>query len=436
MNSMTVFQNAQLPAAFRNGPVAGMGDLTEGVSAGFPVVSFKGKVWKIKARGEETIWVDQAGMPVSYVDVVVVNGSSHVSKQHYVKKFADGDEAGAPDCWSLNGVRPDKSVGEPIHTSCASCPKNQWGSRVSDAGKQGKACQDNRRLAIVPYATVLNKNEAYGGPMLLRIPPTSLQELATFQKKMASLGFPYYAVAVRISFDLNLAYPKLLFTPLQPLTNDEAQAVVEMATDEMTQRMLNEAVDHTANVEPEKENVDSVFLNAAPANAVKPQATPTVTAAVAQVAAVAAVVPAAVVIPSAANDENPLVAQLRPLVAGGLMSKEAFKAATGVDFDPPAPPVVEKAPWAPKAEHIALAQLVEAGSLDVAVFKQVSGYDYEGPLPSPLPPVQAKPVDDVKPKATRAKKETAAAAPIEQVTDAVFTEKPGLDAALDNILGG
>ena len=68
---------------------ASVGRGSSAVSSGFPVVSFKGKVWKIKARGEESLWLDDRGQPVPFVDAVIVNGSSHVSKQFYAKKFAD-----------------------------------------------------------------------------------------------------------------------------------------------------------------------------------------------------------------------------------------------------------------------------------------------------------------------------------------------------------
>lgn len=73
----------------------------------------------------------------------------------------------------------------------------------------------------------------------MQVPPTSLRELAAYANRAKSLGFGYYAVSTRIGFDLNLAYPKLTFDAVRALTDDEAEAVLEMATSDYVQNMVN-----------------------------------------------------------------------------------------------------------------------------------------------------------------------------------------------------
>ena len=64
--------------------------------------------------------------------------------------------------------------------------------------------------------------------MLLRVPAASLRDLATFGQKMQALGYPYYAIGTRIAFDPAEAYPKFVLSAIRPLTDAEADLVLEM----------------------------------------------------------------------------------------------------------------------------------------------------------------------------------------------------------------
>jgi hypothetical protein len=146
--------------------------------------------------------------------------------------------------------------------SGVSCPKNIFGSHVSDAGVASKACSDRRRLAIVPTAALLQGKESiFGGPILISVPPTSLKALAQYQKECMQLGgFPYYAVSTRISFDAESAHPKFKFKAVRPLEENEAEMAIALAMDDVTQRMLNVAVEEDVkHEEPVKEEPKSFF---------------------------------------------------------------------------------------------------------------------------------------------------------------------------------
>ena len=214
-------------------------DLTEGVMSSFGIVSFKGKVWRVKYKGEEQIVKTADGDPAPSLVAVIVRGSPQISKIFYPGAYTEGDNE-APDCYSMDGVKPDPNSAKPQAPSCAACPHNVWGSKITEQGNKTKACADSRRLAVVPYPDL--KNEKFGGPLLLRIPPASLQELQKYADQLKEWGMAYQAVVTKISFDMELAYPKLVFKAIGSLQSKEEADVVQgwLDGDEIG-RMLSEA---------------------------------------------------------------------------------------------------------------------------------------------------------------------------------------------------
>jgi hypothetical protein len=214
------------------------GDLSSGIQGGFGHIGYKGKVWSVRFRGEEVQLMRPDGDgPRNSIELVILKSSPAVSKIFYKDGYVEGSNS-APDCWSTDGIKPSAGAAMKQAVTCATCPKNAWGSRITPEGKQAKACSDSRRLAVVPLNDI--KNEVYGGPMLLRVPAASLQDLAQFGQKMGHLGYPYYAIGVRVSFDPASAFPKFQFAAIRALTNDEALLVVEMQKSAEVARILAE----------------------------------------------------------------------------------------------------------------------------------------------------------------------------------------------------
>ena len=242
-------------------------DLSAGVQGSFGVVSFKGKVWRIKHGGEEQIVKTVEGDPAPYLLAVIVKSSPQVSKIYYTGTYTEGDDS-APTCFSIDGVKADVSSDAVQSSSCAACPMNVWGSKITESGTKTKACADSRRLAVVPYPDIENVNA--GGPMLLRVPPASLQEVSRFGKEVKGWGLNYSAVVVRISFDMNVAYPKLMFKAVRGLSVDEARQIVAMRSGDAVSAMLAAAPMFDAAPAPAP-------VEAAPAPAPKaaPKAAPT-----------------------------------------------------------------------------------------------------------------------------------------------------------------
>jgi hypothetical protein len=232
-------------------------DLSSGIQSSFGLIGYKGKVWSIRYRGEETPLMREDGDgPKSSIEVVILSASKAVSKVWYEQGYVEGSTA-APDCFSNNGIAPDAASTKPQCASCALCPMNQWGSRMTPAGKNGKACSDSKRLAVVPVQDL--PNEMFGGPMLLRVPAASLQDLAMYGQKMSQLGYPYYAIATRIAFDTAESYPKFVFGAIRPLTDEEGEIVLGERTNHTVERILSENEFATPPAEAAKPDVASAF---------------------------------------------------------------------------------------------------------------------------------------------------------------------------------
>jgi len=304
-------------------------DLSAGVSAGFGVLSYRGKVWRIAYKGETIKLLTQEGDPVPAVRVIMLKAKPQLSKIYYAKQYEDGDDS-APDCFSMDGVTPDRSVKTPQCGTCAACPMNAWGSKITEAGKETKACSDSRRLAVVPANDI--RNEALGGAMLLRVPAASLANLANYDAMLKKANAAYYGIVTRIGFDSDAAFPKLTFTYDGPATEQlnasHAEAIIEMRKSDQITRILDEQVvgEHSA-----------VPAAAAPAPAPAPAA--------------AAVAP--IVVPEPAPAPAPEPAAVAPAPAPA-------------PVEAPAPAPVVESPATPPAEAPAEAVAVDAGAAPVA----------------------------------------------------------------------
>lgn len=249
------------------GAAASNDELGAGVASSYGVMGYKGKVWSTRYQGVETPLMREDGDGAKgSIEVVIVKSAAPISKIYYKGGYTEGSTA-APDCWSANGQTPDGSVQNKVHATCADCPMNAWGSRVTEAGKQGKACADSRRIAVVPVADI--DNELFGGPMLLRVPAASLKDLKAYGDLLQSYQYPYYAVATRISFDPKEAYPKFVFGAIRPLTDEEARKIMALRDDKRVSTVLNETADQRVSAAaPATASVPaSPFEQSAPATA-------------------------------------------------------------------------------------------------------------------------------------------------------------------------
>jgi hypothetical protein len=249
------------------------------LTSSFAVIGYKGARWRIKYRGDWTTLEASAGVghdgrplpvsPVPTLDVVVCGMSASMSKTFYEHTFVEGADD-PPDCFSVNGIAPDPAAPKKQHTSCALCPQNRFGSRITQRGAKAKACADHRRLSVVPAGD--EENDEWGGPMLLRVPTMSLNNLVRYATELDRLGYDIAEVVTRLSFNTESAYPEIRFAVVSWVTPDGRKTVLEHMQSEQVRRMLEEEViEATADRSPEPPGSMAQTLGPRPAHLQAPK---------------------------------------------------------------------------------------------------------------------------------------------------------------------
>jgi len=236
MSTAITLANAQIPAhiAARIGQVSSLASsIASGLAAGgesFPRISLKGSRFRIVEGKTETV------LEQTKLNVVIVGANPRLSKTFYAKQWDPNDEATGPDCFSLDGIGPDASVSKPENHTCAGCPKNAWGSKISATGQEVKACSDQKRLAIVAA-------EDPDGPVyLLQVTPAALKGLNQYQKELSVRGIPPEVVVTTLSFDTSASYPKLQFSFGGFLEAPEQSVVDRLFGSDQVQEITGEKV--------------------------------------------------------------------------------------------------------------------------------------------------------------------------------------------------
>jgi hypothetical protein len=266
-NAIVVPDTFKGPVATVFAGAAGAGDdLSGGITGGYGLIKFRGKVWSIQHHGTTSNLMREDGDgPRGSIDVVIVKANAQLSKTWYENGW-DENNNNPPDCASANGIVPDQGVPKPQASACLGCPKNAWNS--APGGGKGKACGDHRRMAVVPLTDL--KNEFFGGPLLLRCPAASLQDMAAFDARYKNLGYPYFTMAIKIGFDPQESFPKFTFAAIRPLTEAEGQIIMAHRASPETARVVNEGTAAAVAQQIAKPQ-EPVFSEPVPADAIKPQ---------------------------------------------------------------------------------------------------------------------------------------------------------------------
>lgn len=272
--NMILFQPNSVPAHIAaNAPVVGLNaNAQQGVRLAFPVVSIEGRIWSVMHRGIETVikaseGTDHQGKPlpeapVRSLNVVVVGISPVISKAFYLKAFQPGVKVVSPDCFSTNGESPDPASPHRQSELCATCPKNQFESAISDDGTKGrgKACRDGRKIAIVPAGDI--QNAIFGGPMMLRLPVMSIPNLAKYCGQLTIAGYDITQVVTSMSFNMDVRYPEVVFQAVGFIQSEaDYFDACDWAKSDVVRQMLDEAptFENTgvSPIEPTREQFDA-----------------------------------------------------------------------------------------------------------------------------------------------------------------------------------
>lgn len=266
MNIIPFDGKATLPAHLRKTDVALVNaDLLAHAGGGFPFLSIKGKQFTVVRDGDRKLIMNpkDPDSPATNLDVVMIKAHNKVSKVYYEAGYSP-DAAEKPDCYSPDGSVPMPDSKKPQSKACATCPKNQWGSKITEGGKKAKACQDSVRVAVAPAGQI-------NDPMLLRVPPASIRALGEYGQDLAKRGVSYNAVVTKIGFDPTAESPKLTFKPVGFLDEDGYNQAVEVAgTDIVRQITSGASNDAPAVPAPQQEAAVAAAKTVAKAKVVTP----------------------------------------------------------------------------------------------------------------------------------------------------------------------
>jgi hypothetical protein len=159
------------------------------------------------------------GEPLLGNQVCAVIIDSVRENTYYADKYVP-DHRAAPRCYAFGrsdddmaphpGMQADMGYFSPQHETCKGCPRNEWGS--ADQGK-GKACQNRRRLALLPAGYYVAKPNSRdfdlhlftdpehfrGADMaFLKLPVTSVREYGKYVQTLAAQRRPPFGVVTRL----------------------------------------------------------------------------------------------------------------------------------------------------------------------------------------------------------------------------------------------
>lgn len=200
-------------------------------------ISIKGGVWRMIVDGEEVAKNEDRAM-----NFVIVNMSEKVGRVFYEGAYEEGKEA-VPVCWSADGDTPNVKCEKVQATSCMDCPQNIKGSGQGDS----RACRFTRSLAVVL------EGDMSGDVYRLNVPAMSIfgdadgqkMPLEAYRKFLKGHGIPLDCVVTEARFDTSAAVPKLFFSAVRPLSEDEFHTCQEQGKKDSTVKAVT--IDFSSN---------------------------------------------------------------------------------------------------------------------------------------------------------------------------------------------
>lgn len=226
-----------LKAYMDSGAVNNDTEALTSVKTSIPRISLKGKRFKFINGEEESKGADS----IEVVILAVEPPGALMAKTFYRDGYNPNDTS-PPDCASTNGITPDPWIEKPESDRCATCPMGMFGSAKSMSGKKAKACKDSKTLWVT------KPNEVKGTVYGLKVPVTSLKNMAEFGRSMKADGVPLAVAIVQLSMEQDNEFPLLQFNRLGFLNDEHGPAAIERsATREWISETRNqEAIEYKA----------------------------------------------------------------------------------------------------------------------------------------------------------------------------------------------
>lgn len=234
-----------------------------------PRLSLRGKVWRyVDVDGTETPMVDEEGSPRAAIYVALVDARPNVSR-YYFKNAYDPDVQEGAACFSVDGVRPHEKSPEPQAASCALCPMNRVGSKITEGGKKTRACGMKKDIVVAPCSPKGHVSES-AIPVRLGLPAVSAFNLDRLVKETRTKSggkLSIRSLVLKLTFNIESAFPEVQFTPVALLDAESISKLEHMKHDDAVVAWVGGAV------VDEPVTSDTQADNVAPAKSSEPSPT-------------------------------------------------------------------------------------------------------------------------------------------------------------------
>jgi hypothetical protein len=222
-NEMTLFgkpTNAAL--ALLSGIEDNLTSTLAGGGSGNKRISIEGGAFREFVGGKEVRVSEERSMKV-----ILINAAP-VSRMFFVGTYVKGAKT-KPTCWSSDTQIPDQAVPEDQRQAkfCKDCKQHIKGSGQGET----RACRFQQRIAVALDGE-LHKEAVYQ----ITLPSTSVfgdaegkkMPLQAYGRHLKAYNTPAISIVTEMRFDIDSATPKLVFSPVRALEEDELATAVKL----------------------------------------------------------------------------------------------------------------------------------------------------------------------------------------------------------------
>lgn len=222
-NDMTLFgkpNNAAL--ALLSGIEDSLTSTLAGGGSGNKRISIEGGAFREFVGGKEVRVSEERSMKV-----ILINAAP-VSRMFFEGTYVKGQKT-KPTCWSSDTQTPDKAVPEDQRQAkfCKDCKQHIKGSGQGDT----RACRFQQRIAVAldgelhkeaVYQVTLPSTSVFGDAEGKKMP------LQAYGRHLKAYNTPAISIVTEMRFDIDSATPKLVFSPVRALEEDELTTAVKL----------------------------------------------------------------------------------------------------------------------------------------------------------------------------------------------------------------
>lgn len=245
-NEMTLFgkpNNAAL--ALLSGIEDSLTSTLAGGGSGNKRISIEGGAFREFVGGKEVRVSEERSMKV-----ILINAAP-VSRMFFEGTYVKGAKT-KPTCWSSDTQTPDKAVPEDQRQAkfCKDCQQHIKGSGQGES----RACRFQQRIAVAldgelhkdaVYQITLPSTSVFGDPEGKKMP------LQAYGRHLKAYNTPAISIVTEMRFDIDSATPKLVFSPVRALEEDELAIAVRLQSHPDTIKAITLNVSQMDGVIPE-----------------------------------------------------------------------------------------------------------------------------------------------------------------------------------------